>query len=59
MNKTLSGRWILTVVCGIVFLYCSVFKILSPVDVKEVIMMVVIFYFSKRGEDGSAKSGQA
>ena len=50
MNKAMSGRWILTVVCSIVFLFSSVYKILPPVDVKEIIMMVVIFYFQKNGD---------
>jgi uncharacterized membrane protein HdeD (DUF308 family) len=51
MSKAMSGRWILTVVCAIVFLFCSVYKILSPVDTKEIIMMVVIFYFQKQATD--------
>lgn len=55
MNKAMSGRWILTVVCAVVFLFCSVYKILSPVDIKEVILMVIIFYFQKNGETKEVK----
>lgn len=60
-NKCTSGRWLLTVTCAIVFLFVSVYKVLSPVDIKEIIMMVVIFYFSKQGEqpNGSGKNNQA
>jgi hypothetical protein len=50
MNKALSGRWIFTVVCAAVFLYCAVYKILAPVDIKEIIMLVLVFYFQK-GKD--------
>lgn len=52
MNKAMSGRWILTVTCAIVFLFCSIYKVLGPVDIKEIILMVIVFYFSK-GQDQS------
>jgi uncharacterized membrane protein len=50
MSKAMSGKWIFTVVCAVAFLYCAVWKIFSPVDTKEIIMIVVVFYFTK-GKD--------
>jgi len=47
MNKAMSGKWILTVTCAVVFLFCAVYKILPPVDIKEIIMIVIVFYFQK------------
>jgi hypothetical protein len=49
MNKWLSGRWIFTVTCALAFIYCVVRKILPPIDIKEIIMLVVVFYFMKNG----------
>jgi len=57
VDQIFSGRWILTVSCAVVFMYCAVFKVLGPVEVKEVIMMVVIFYFQKKDE--TPKGGAA
>lgn len=47
MDKILSGRWLLTVICGLVFAYCAVSKIL-PVDATiSIITMVFVSYFSR------------
>ena len=49
--KEISGRKVFTVICGLVFLYCSVRAILSPADIKEIIMYVIIFYFATKNRD--------
>lgn len=52
MSKILSGRWLLTVVAAIVFLYTSIAGILRPVETKEILMLVIVFYFSKARQGG-------
>lgn len=54
MNKAMSGKWLFTIACAAAFLYCAIWKIFSPVDTKEIIMIVVVFYFSK-GKDEPLK----
>ena len=56
--KFMSGRWIFTVITALVFLYCTFAKILPPIDVKEIIMIVIVFYF-QRPDRGSKQGGQA
>ena len=56
-SKFTSGRFILTVVCSIVFGYCSIRKII-PVDaIVSIITMVFISYFQRqdRGQNGGQK----
>jgi len=55
VDQVTSGRWIMTAACSLVFIYCSVNKIIGPVEVKEIIMMVVIFYFQKQSDNGNPK----
>lgn len=47
MNKVWSGRWLLTVVASIIFLCTSLTGTLSPIEIKEILMLVIVFYFSK------------
>jgi len=47
LKKITSGRWILTVLAGIAFLYSVVYKILPPEAVATIITMVFISYFQK------------
>lgn len=57
MEKLLSGRFLLTVICGVVFAYCSIFKIM-PVDATiSIISMVFISYFNRndRKQNGEVK----
>lgn len=54
-NKLASGRWIFTVVCAIVFLYCAVRHILPPVDIKEILMLVLVFYFQRPDRSGTTE----
>ena len=55
VDQIFSGRWIITVSCAVVFMYCAVFGKLNPVDIKEIIMMVVVFYFTKKADNGPTK----
>jgi hypothetical protein len=54
-NKAMSGRWLVTVSVAIVFVYCSVYKILSPSDIKEIIRDVILFYFVVKGVTDNTK----
>jgi hypothetical protein len=47
MNKLMSGRWILTIICGGVFLHAAMTKQLSPEAVGIIITMVFKDYFGK------------
>ena len=57
MSKIMSGRWIFTVIAALVFLYCATTKYMSVVDVKEIVMIVIVFYFQRpdRGQNGTPK----
>ena len=48
LEKLLSGKFILTVFAGIVFLYCSCTNILEPVAIKEILLIVIISYFNRQ-----------
>ncbi len=47
MDKILSGRFILTVICGLVFAYVSITKIVPPDAVIAILSMVFISYFQR------------
>jgi len=47
LEKLLSGRWILTIACAIVFIYCSTTGIFSGEAIISVIMFVIQSYFNK------------
>jgi hypothetical protein len=47
MSKLLSGRWLLTVVAAGVFLYASIEGKLNPAEVKEILIIIILFYFNK------------
>lgn len=55
MSKALSGRWILTVISGLVFAYCAVNKVLTPEAIATILTMVFISYFQKN--DHSKENG--
>lgn len=46
-GKFASGRWIFTVICALAYIYCVVTKVLPPADIKEIIMIVIVFYFQR------------
>lgn len=48
ISKLSSGRWLLTVICGGVFAYVSMMKII-PVDATvSILTMVFVSYFSRK-----------
>jgi len=57
IDKLLSGRFILTVICGGVFAWGAVTKIVPPDAVVSIISMVFISYFNRhdRQNEGGAK----
>lgn len=57
LEKLGSGRFIFTVITALVFLYCAIRGKLPPIDIKEIIMLVVVFYFMKNGS--GTKGGTA
>lgn len=58
LMKASSGRWILTVICGVVFGICAIKKII-PVDATvSILTMVFIAYFNRHDrptENGGQK----
>lgn len=57
-EKLLSGRYLLTVICGLVFAYATYNKILNAEAVTTIISMVFVSYFSRsdrKQENGGVK----
>lgn len=54
IGKILSGRFILTLVAGAVFIYCAATKALTP-EVAMIITMVFTLYFTRARENGGKK----
>ena len=54
-EKLLSGRWILTVVCGGVFAYCAVAGKLTPEAIASILSMVFVSYFNRQPENKEPK----
>lgn len=54
LSKIFSGRYFLTVICGIAFLYCVFNKMLEGSTITAVILSVFNSYFSRqdRGQNG-------
>ena len=46
-SKILGGRWILTVACAGVFVYCSVSGKLSNEAIASILSMVFVSYFNR------------
>ena len=51
LTKLASGRWILTVICGLVFAYGVVNKLIPPDATVSIISMVFISYFNKNTDN--------
>lgn len=47
VSKLLGGRYILTIICGLVFAYGAVSKLLPADAVVAIVSMVFISYFQK------------
>jgi len=54
MDKLKSGRYILTVACALVFVFCSVTKRLEVDTVAMILVMVFTLYFT-RDRNGTPK----
>ena len=48
LYKLLSGRFIFTLVAAFVFAYMSVNSIINADSVKEILLIVIVFYFTKQ-----------
>ena len=57
LDKVLSGRFILTVICGVVFAYATWKRIIPADAVIAVLSMVFISYFQRqdRKQEGEQK----
>lgn len=55
MNKFTSGRWIFTVIAALAFLYCVISKSFNAEQTKEIVMIIIVFYFQKNRPDGTTK----
>lgn len=51
IEKISSGKFWLTIICGLVFAYCSIKKIIPSDAIITIITMVFISYFQKRPEE--------
>ncbi len=54
-NKLLSGRFLFTVTCAVVFAYMCFTRYMDKNDAMQLIMMVAIFYFSKNDRNTPTK----
>lgn len=50
MSKLLSGRFLLTIAGAIVFMYCSMTKMLTPETITAILMFVFQAYFNRKTE---------
>jgi hypothetical protein len=60
LDKILSGRFILTVICGVVFAYASFKKIIPPDAVIAILTTVFVSYFQRndrKPEEETKKEG--
>ena len=55
LDKLSSGRWILTVLGGVAFLYCVFTKQLEPATITAILMLIFQSYFQRtdRKENGN------
>lgn len=57
MNKLLSGRFILTVICGLVFAVTALNKIIPMDATVSILTMVFVAYFN-RGDRNGKQNGE-
>ena len=55
-SKLSSGKFLLTLICGFVFAYVSIRKIIPPDAVVPILAMVFISYFQKNPEPNSGET---
>lgn len=58
VNKLLSGKFIMTIVCSFVFAYCTINKIIESKDTITIITVVVYAYFSKDNKPNGDQNGK-
>ena len=51
INKLLSGRYFLTVVCGLVFAYVAINKVIPPDAVIAILSTVFVSYFNRNRKE--------
>ena len=54
-EKIFSGKFVFTVITGLVFAYAVYSKLLNGEQVYGVIMLVVAFYFNKNAPENGVK----
>ncbi len=47
LDKVFSGRFILTVICGLTFIYVSITKLIPADAVISILTMVFVSYFNR------------
>jgi len=50
LTKIMSGRWLLTIACAFVFVYCSLNKMLTAETITAILMFVFQGYFQRTTE---------
>ena len=55
LNKLFSGRWILTLICGIVFWIVATRMIMPTEAVTAIITMVFVSYFQRQDRNNGGK----
>jgi hypothetical protein len=50
--KILSGRFLLTIMAGVVFVYATVTKALAPEAIAAILMGVFTSYFDRKDRNG-------
>ncbi len=48
VDQFTSGRYILTIICGVVFAYCAWKRVLTAEAITAIISMVFISYFQRQ-----------
>jgi len=58
IEKLTSGKFLLTIIAGLVFAYCSIRQIIPPDKTYDIISVIVVAYFMK-GQNGKPTGGAA
>ena len=53
IEKLLSGKYFLTVIAGIAFLYCVVHKSLPSEAIAAILMGIIMSYFQKKNGEST------
>lgn len=55
-DKIMSGKFLFTIIAGIVFAYCAITKYLAPDKIYDVISIVVVAYFMRKDDNANPKT---